>query len=55
MIMTTRKLMRFMPEADKLDGNIWAWIVPVWDVFSEFRTAHALTRRNCLLFPILMM
>lgn len=37
MIMTTRKLMRFMPEARKLDGNIWAWIVPVWDVFSEFR------------------
>ena len=37
MIMTTRKLMRFMPEADKLDGNIWAWIVPVWDVFSEFK------------------
>ena len=37
MIMTTRKLMRFMPETDKPDGNIWAWIVPVWDVFSEFK------------------
>ena len=37
MIMTTRKLMRFMPEAKQLDGNIWVWIVPVWDVFSEFR------------------
>ena len=31
MIMTTRKLMRFMPEAKQLDGNIWTWIVPVWD------------------------
>ena len=37
MIMTTRKLMRFMPEAKQLDGNIWVWIVPVWDAFSEFR------------------
>lgn len=37
MIMTTRKLMRFMPEAKQLDGNIWTWIVPVWDAFSEFR------------------
>ena len=37
MIMTTRKLMRFMPEAKQLDGNIWTWIVPIWDAFSEFR------------------
>lgn len=37
MIMTTRKLMRFMPEAKQLDGNIWGWIVPVWDVFVALR------------------
>ena len=32
MIMTTRKLMRFMPEAKQLDGNIWTWIVQHLDV-----------------------
>lgn len=36
MYISLREMMKFMPEARRLDGNIWVWISPVWDAFAEY-------------------